>query len=59
MHQNLKILESGKKIDIKLLEKINILRRYRNYLVHGRDMIVDEKVYYLAKKINEELEKLL
>ena len=50
MHQNLKILESGKKIDIKLLEKINILRRYRNYLVHGRDMIVDEKVYYLAKK---------
>ena len=39
MHQNLKILESGKKIDIKLLEKINILRRYRNYLVHGRDMI--------------------
>ncbi|MEZ7743123.1 hypothetical protein O3884_07785 [Gemella sp. 20925_1_85] len=59
MHQNLKILESGKKIDMKLLEKINILRRYRNYLVHGRDMIVDEKVYYLAKKINEELEKLL
>ena len=59
MHHNLKILESGKKIDIKLLEKINILRRYRNYLVHGRDMIVDEKVYYLAKKINEELEKLL
>jgi len=51
MHQNLKILESGKKIDMKLLEKINILRRYRNYLVHGRDMIVDEKVYYLAKKI--------
>ena len=58
MHQNLKILESGKKIDMKLLEKINILRRYRNYLVHGRDMIIDEKVYHLAKEINEELELL-
>jgi hypothetical protein len=59
MHQNLKILKSGKKIDMKLLEKIDILRRYRNYLVHGRDIIVDEKVYHLAKKINEELEQLL
>lgn len=59
MYQNLKILRYEGKIDTKLFEKINVLRRYRNYLVHGQDMIMDEKVYYLAKKINEELEKLL
>lgn len=59
MYQNLKILRYEGKIDTKLFEKINVIRRYRNYLVHGQDMIMDEKVYYLAKKINEELEKLL
>ena len=59
MYQNLKILRYEGKIDAKLFEKINVLRRYRNYLVHGQDMIMDEKVYYLAKEINEELEKLL
>ena len=58
MYQNLKILRYEGKIDTKLFEKISVLRRYRNYLVHGQDMIMDEKVYYLAKEINKELEIL-
>ena len=58
MYQNLRILVYEEKIDIELFDKINNLRKYKNYLLNGKDMIVNEKVYYLSKKINEELEIL-
>lgn len=59
MYQNLKILQSEEKIDMQFFKKINILRKYRNYLVHGQDMTMDEKFYFLAKSINKELEMML
>ena len=57
-YQNLKILQSSEKIDMELLNKIDSLRKYRNYLVHGQDMAINAKFYYLAKDIKEELETL-
>lgn len=58
IYQNLKILQSSEKIDMELLNKIDSLRKYRNYLVHGQDMAINAKFYYLAKDIKEELETL-
>ena len=58
IYQNLKILYSTEKINMELLEKIDALRKYRNYLVHGQDMSINAKFYYLAKDIKKELEIL-
>lgn len=58
IYQNLKILHTTEKINMELLEKIDALRKYRNYLVHGQDMTINAKFYYLAKDIKKELETL-
>ncbi len=58
MYHNLKLVMYSEKIDEKLLEQINSLRKYRNYLVHGRDMNVDKKFYNLASNINQILDNI-
>ena len=51
----LNILNSKRIIGKELVMKINELRQYRNYVVHGTDPVVDIAMYNLIKQIYDEV----
>jgi hypothetical protein len=55
MYQNLKMLLSSEKISQSLANDINILRQYRNFLVHGNEMLVSHEKCSLALNVLNKL----
>jgi hypothetical protein len=58
MFQNIKMLVSSSTLSQPLANDINILRQYRNFLVHGNEMLVSSEKCNLANDVLSKLKQL-
>ena len=55
VYNYLTIIRTYKLLNDNIIGEINDMRRYRNYVVHGADAFVHEKMYKQLQKVNEYL----